>query len=409
MSAQRKIYRPVWESIQNALHEIFVNGRPADKVIQFQLKASRKWGSHDRRLFAEAVYDLVRWWRKLLFVCDVPWPAEDAWTAPDREVFARVAAAWCALHNVELDRTIIAPRITDVESRWSAGGIPRAVAQSIPDWLDAWGVEQLGSKWDEVLPVLNTVAPAYLRVNRLKTTPEKLLKELRGEKIEAEAAEGDALKLARRANVFLTKSFGAGHFEVQDLNSQKVAPLLAPEPGQRVIDACAGAGGKSLHLAALMSNKGKVIALDVSEKKLAQLRERATRAQATSIEVRPIESTKTIKRLKDSAERVLLDVPCSGMGVLRRNPDAKWKMKRAEIDGLIATQSEILSGYSGMCKPGGVLVYATCSIMPAENARQVEKFLSQNSTAWSLESEQALWPEKGGPDGFYMARLRRIN
>src|SRR6185437_557021 len=129
-------------------------------------------------------------------------------------------------------------------------------------------------------------------------------------------------------------SFAAGHFEVQDLNSQKVASLLSPEPGQRVIDACAGAGGKSLHLAALMGNKGKIIALDPSEKKLVQLRERSTRAQATSIEVRTIESAKTIKRLSESAERLLLDVPCSGLGVLRRNPDSKWKLKRADVEAL---------------------------------------------------------------------------
>jgi 16S rRNA (cytosine967-C5)-methyltransferase len=179
------------------------------------------------------------------------------------------------------------------------------------------------------------------------------------------------------------------------------------EAGQRVIDACAGAGGKSLHMASLMQNKGKVIALDVLEKKLDSLRERSTRAGATIIETRLIESTKVIKRLAESSDRVLLDVPCSGMGVLRRNPDAKWKLTPEEITHLNNLQAEILSGYSKMCRPGATLMYATCSMMPSENLKQVEKFLSQNDSRFSLEKEETLWPEVGGPDGFYFARLKR--
>jgi 16S rRNA (cytosine967-C5)-methyltransferase len=408
MKPHATLYRPLWEGIQSALAEIFANGRPADKVIQFQLKANRKWGSHDRRLFAEAVYDLVRWWRKLLHVCGVDWPAEDGWSKADREVFALAIAAWCRLHDVELDRAIsVSKPPANLEHRWRNPDLPRAVAQSIPNWLDDFGAEQLGARWDEILPVLNTVAPVYLRANRLQITPEKLEAELRAEKVELEAGESDSLKLTRRANVFLTKSFTAGHFEVQDLHSQRVVSLLNPQPGQRVIDACAGAGGKSLHLASLMGNKGKIIALDVSDKKLEQLRERSTRARATSIETRVIEGTKTIKRLHDSAERVLLDVPCSGLGVLRRNPDAKWKLKRAEIDALLLSQAEILASYSCMCKSGGLMVYATCSIMPAENEHQIARFLSQNNSEWKLESEKTLFPEVNGGDGFYLASLRR--
>jgi 16S rRNA (cytosine967-C5)-methyltransferase len=411
----RVLYRPLWEGMQRSLHDIFVSGYAADKVIQHQLKANRKWGSHDRRLFAEGVYELTRWWRRLLWVCDVAWPEGDRWTLDDPEVFARATEAWCLIQGqdagepVELDRTI--PRCglkrEDVLARWQNPSLPRAVRESIPNALDAWGASELGTRWDEVLPILNSSAPVFLRANTLRTSAAKLVQALGRERLEAEAIAADAIRLKRRGNVFLTEAFKRGLFEVQDWSSQQVAPELQLEPGLRLIDACAGAGGKTLHAAALMRNKGKIIALDVSEKKLNNLRERATRAGATSIEVRHIEGTKTIKRLVDSADRLLLDVPCTGVGVWRRNPDSRWQLTREEIERLRTLQGEILSGYSAMCKSGGVMVYATCSIMPSENRAQVDRFLSQTGTAWRLEEERTLWPERDAADGFYWARLRR--
>ena len=172
---------------------------------------------------------------------------------------------------------------------------------------------------------------------------------------------------------------------MQDLGSQKIGPFLKIEPGQRVIDACAGAGGKSLHLACLMKNKGKIIALDIYDRKLDELRTRAKRNGVDIIETRLIENTKVIKRLEKAADRVLLDVPCSGLGVLRRNPDKKWKVNGADIDRLTELQWQILTGYSDMTKPGGYLVYATCSLLPSENERQVQRFMSERGTDWELE------------------------
>lgn len=404
------MYRPLWEAVQSSLKDIFVEGWPADKVIQRQLKSNRKWGSHDRRLYAEAVYDLVRWWRRLLYSVEIPWPKEDRWSDGDRAVFIRVIEAWCLIHNVGLDEA--APQVGLDERRvlslWDDAHMSRAVRESIPDWIDALGEEQLGARWDKVLPALNGTAPVYLRANRLRTTVEKLVKILAQEKLEVEYVGGDCIKLLKRSNVSLTQAFKSGMFEVQDYHSQHVAPQVQAEPGQRVVDACAGAGGKSLHLASLMGNKGKIISLDVGEKKLDQLRLRATRAGASLIEARLIESSKTIKRLAESADRVLLDVPCSGFGIFRRNPDSKWKLTAQSLQELQTTQSEILRSYSNICKPGGILVYATCSLLPSENERQVEKFLSQNETKWKLEHQETLWPEAGGADGFYLARLRRL-
>lgn len=395
--------------MNQSLRDIFVEGWYADKVIHRQLKANRKWGSQDRKLFAEALYDIVRWWRRLLFACEVAWPENDQWKSADSAAYALAIEAWCQMHDVELGKNIprALPKISSFESRYNDRNLPRAVRESIPDWMDRWGSEELGERWDKLLPALNSIAPVYLRANRLKTTAQQLQQKLAQEKVECEIVAGDTLKLKQRLNVFITKAFRDGLFEVQDFHSQRVAIEFGVEPGQRVIDACAGAGGKSLHLASLMQNKGKVIALDVLEKKLEALRERSTRAGATIIETRLIDSTKVIKRLAESSDRVLLDVPCSGMGVLRRNPDAKWKLKPEEISHLNGLQAEILRSYSKICRPGATLMYATCSMMPSENIKQVEKFLSQSETGFSLEKQETLWPEAGGPDGFFYARLNR--
>lgn len=407
----RILYSPVWEGLQRSLVDIFIAGFPADKVIQRQLKLNKKWGSHDRRLFAESLYDMVRWWRKLLYICDVQWPSEDRWSNPDPKVFAAVTAAWCYLNQVELGKNISHSNfdIKTAAEKWSDTSLPRAVRESIPNWLDEWIYSQLGEKWNDLVTILNTVAPVYLRTNRLKISPEQLIAKLSAEKISAEIVEGDVIRLKARTNVFLSKSFHAGYFEVQDQSSQMVAPVLGVQPGERVIDACAGAGGKTLHLAALMGNKGRVLAMDVEDKKLESLRERAKRAGATSIETRLISSTKVIKRLHESADRILLDAPCSGLGVWRRNPDGRWKFTREDAERLKSTQRDILQNYSRMVKPGGTMVYATCSILPEENERQIESFLSQSSSVFKLEMQETLWPKLNGPDGFFLARLTRVS
>jgi 16S rRNA (cytosine967-C5)-methyltransferase len=206
--------------------------------------------------------------------------------------------------------------------------------------------------------------------------------------------------------VFITKAFNAGLFEMQDRASQRSAAILAPLPGERVIDACAGAGGKTLHLAALMKNQGKIIAMDITERKLEELKKRARRSQISCIETRTIDSSKVIKRLDASADKLLLDVPCSGLGVLRRNPDSKWKLTAEKISAVEKTQAEILRQYSRMVKPSGKMVYATCSILPSENERQVESFLAENK-GWILEERHRNDPDLGMGDGFFAATLKR--
>jgi 16S rRNA (cytosine967-C5)-methyltransferase len=271
------------------------------------------------------------------------------------------------------------------------------------------GTQELPEHWEKTLHWLNRPAQVVLRTNRLRTNPLELQKALQAEMVEAQLLpNSDALVLNVRKNVFQTTIFKKGWFELQDYSSQLVAPLLAPEPGMRVVDACAGGGGKTLHLAALMQNRGSIIALDTHAWKLDELRNRARRAGASNIETRPIESRKTIKRLYGTADRLLLDVPCSGLGILRRNPDAKWKLQPAQIEQLRATQQEILQAYSPITKPGGRMVYATCSILPSENQQQITRFLaSEAGKDFKLLEEKRILPQDDGFDGFYMALLSR--
>jgi 16S rRNA (cytosine967-C5)-methyltransferase len=281
----------------------------------------------------------------------------------------------------------------------------------VPDWLDELGARELGEEvWSREIREQNQLAKVVLRVNTLKIDPAKLRAMLMDENIETDFLEGrpDALVLRERANVFLTDAFKEGLFEVQDGNSQLVAPLLDVSPGMRVVDACAGAGGKTLHLAALMENKGQLIAMDLYENKLRELKMRARRDGAFNIEYRVIESSKTIKKLHEKADRVLIDAPCSGLGVLKRNPDAKWKLQPEFLDSIRATQAEILENYSRMVKPGGKLVYATCSILPSENQEQVKRFLTTDAGKnFTFVKDSAMLASDTGFDGFYMALLQR--
>jgi 16S rRNA (cytosine967-C5)-methyltransferase len=285
----------------------------------------------------------------------------------------------------------------------------RRILQSIPDWMDEVGVTSMGEDtWTQELVALNQPASMVLRVNTLKIGTIGLKKELAavGWNTLETSLTPDALVSERRGNIFATEAFKKGYFEVQDAGSQCIAPYLDVEPGMRVIDACAGAGGKTLQLACLMQNKGKIIAMDTEEWKLEELKKRAKRNGIHIIETRLIDSTKTIKRLHDSADRLLLDVPCSGMGVLRRNPDSKWKLNPTFLTEVQQLQQRIIRDYSKMLRSDGKMVYATCSIIPNENENQVAHFLKENET-FSLLKERKISPAQHGFDGFYMALLHK--
>ena len=404
------LHRVVISEIIFALGEIFIRRSHADKVIERGFKIHRKWGARDRRLFAESVYDIVRWWRWLWHLAGLPDDLCLKTEAVDEARLWRVwAAYWIDRHQeVPPFPETLMVTAANVRERKEATVAP-AIRAALPDWLYDLGSSELGGAWPAMVEALNQTAPVDLRVNTLKTTLRDLQHEFHQLGIEAKPVQGiaDALRLRERKNLFTTALFKDGMFELQDAASQRIAPFLQAEPGMRVVDACAGAGGKTLHLAALMQNKGRIISLDIHQWKLDELKRRSRRNGAGIIETRLIEDTRTIKRLARSADRVLLDVPCSGLGVLRRNPDTKWKLSVEELARLRDVQREILESHSRMVKPGGKLVYATCSILPEENEKQVRAFMEKNSDAWTLEEEMSLRPGDDDGDGFYAARLVR--
>ena len=401
-----RLHRNLVFAVVDALNFIFNEGEYADKVVEKVLKYDKRWGARDRGFIAETTYEMVRWKRLYAEIAEVKAP----YTRP--KLF-RMFAVWAVLRGITLpDWKQIEPVPTRrIKGRFDELSKIRKFKESIPDWLDELGAKALGdAKWTKEIEALNKTATVVLRTNTLQTTKEKLRKALLEEDINIETVKNhnDALQLVERANVFRTETFKKGWFEVQDASSQLVAPYLDVRPGQRVVDACAGAGGKTLHLAALMENKGQLIALDIYENKLKELKRRAKRNRAHNVETRHINTTKVIKKLHASADRVLIDAPCTGLGVLRRNPDAKWKLQPDFLDRVISTQKQLLKDYSKMVKPGGKLVYATCSILPQENKEQVTHFLnSEEGKDFSLEKDNNIYASSSGFDGFYMALLVR--
>jgi 16S rRNA (cytosine967-C5)-methyltransferase len=400
-----KLHRNLVFATIDALHLIFNENKQADKVLKNILKRDKRWGSRDRSFIAETTYDIVRWKRLYAKIAEVSEPF-------DRGNLFRLFCVWATLKGIHLPdwKQFEDTPTRKIKGRFDELSRIRKYRESIPDWLDELGMNELGDRWEKELHHLNRLADVILRTNTLKSTIDHLESHLNGLEIETERIKGlpQALKLKERSNVFVTDAFKKGWFEVQDASSQKVAQLLDPKPGMRIIDACAGAGGKCLHIASLMENKGQVIALDIYDHKLSELRKRAKRNGAFNMETRLIQSTKTIKKLHNSADKVLIDAPCSGLGVLKRNPDSKWKLQPDFMPRIQKLQSELLDSYSKMVKPNGQLLYATCSILPSENDQQVKSFLNRETgKSFVLVKEEHLWPSETGFDGFYMALLQR--
>ena len=402
-----RLHRNLVFTVIDSLIMIFNEGEYADKVVAKALKKDPRWGSKDRKFVAETIYEIVRWKRLYAEIAEVKetYTRDDIW---------RIFAVWAVLRGITLPdwKYFEGTPVRRIKGKFDELSKTRKIRESIPDWIDELGVKELGEEvWTKEIAAQNQQAQVILRVNTLKTTKKQLHAALMDQDIETyfDDKYPDALILKERANVFMTQQFKDGWFEVQDASSQKVAPLLDPKPGMRVVDACAGAGGKTLHIAAMMENKGQIIAMDLYESKQKQLKIRARRNAAFNIEYRIIDSTKVIKKLHDKADRVLIDAPCSGLGVLKRNPDSKWKLKPEFIEEIKRTQEEVLNNYSKMVKVGGKLVYATCSVLPSENEKQVEKFLATDfGKNFKMIKDEKVLAHQSGFDGFYMCLMERV-
>jgi 16S rRNA (cytosine967-C5)-methyltransferase len=399
-----RLHRNLVVAVIKVLDGTFNQNFYADKTIEKILKSDKRWGSRDRGFIAETSYEIIRWKRLYSQISETksPYKYGELW---------KVFSVWAVLKGIQLPnwKEFENTPTRRIKGKFDSLVKIRKFRESIPDWLDKTGCDELGeNRWTSELSALNEKANVIIRANSLKINVNDLRKELQKEDIQVEKINGfpEALKLRERKNLFKTKAFQNGYFELQDASSQLVAPFLKAEKGMKICDVCAGAGGKTLHLSAITENKGQIIAMDIFKNKLFELKRRAKRNNAFNIETRLIENNKSIKRLHGKIDRLLIDAPCSGLGVLRRNPDSKWKLSQNFLDKIKDTQQEILKRYSPMLKENGKLVYATCSILPSENELQIKKFLkTEQGKKFKVEDEKKISPAQSGFDGFYMARL----
>ncbi len=386
-------------TIVSILENVLLENKFADKVIEKAFKENTKRRNPDRQFIAQTTYGIIRNYRFLYTIAKC-----------EKDNFWKILGAWLMLNKTPMPRWEEFGKLNsnNIAKHAKEARTIRKYRESLPDWLDELGEKELGTGWDNEIKALNEEPTVVLRVNTLKTTKEDLIETLREERVDTKTDEGfpDALILPRWKNAFRLQAFKDGLFESQDAASQEVARYLEVSPGMRVIDACAGTGGKTLHLAALMNNKGRIIAMDTEEWKLNELKLRARRCGVSNLELKTIDSSKVIKRQANTADRLLLDVPCSGLGVLRRNPDAKWKLTPEYLEKLHALQAKIIIDYSVLLKKDGLMVYSTCSILPSENQHQVERFLKEHSN-FKLIREKTILPSEGF-DGFYMALIKKI-
>jgi len=390
-----KMHRILAEAAAGITKSVFREHKVLDHALAAAFEENPKWGKRDRGFIAETVFEVVRWRRVLGFLAD------------SEEANAMCAAQWVRM-GYDIPEWWTFKGLTADEMRAREAELaaqPRAIRESIPDWLDEVGAAELGAAWDAEIAALNQRAPVYLRVNTLKTTRAKAIEWLASHNVLVSEVPGlpDALVLGPHKS--LPKALRAdGRLEIQDAGSQLIAPCVDPQPGERIIDACSGAGGKALHLAALMGNDGRVFGMDVDTQKLAELERRAKRAGATCLKSKPILATTPVD-FAHIADRLLIDAPCSGLGTLRRQPDLKWRLKPAQLERVRAIQKELLVSYSAMLKPGGRLVYATCSILPSENHAAVASLLERGG--FTLVEERPISPAAMGYDGFYAAVLAK--
>ncbi|HEY1585716.1 MAG TPA: hypothetical protein VGH63_08505 [Polyangia bacterium] len=405
----------------------------APGVIARSFRGARELRSVERRFVGEAVYGMIRWRRRLGFAIGsehaTPLAMYLVWLAgeftangtvdPQVETELRVAGIDPA-RVADVDKRIAA--IADESERL-------AVAQSYPTWLVARLVAERGrDDAEKLLAAMNKRAPLTARANRLKNSPEDLEQFLEDEGIESRPSPlaPDGLELVTHVNAYGLTAFKDGRFELQDAGSQAIAELTAPPPRGVVVDACAGAGGKTLALGALLGNRGRLTAFDVSDDKLEELRTRARRAGLTNVRALVVDDkipSSEELALHGRADRVLLDVPCSGLGTLRRNPEARWRLQPSDLDELPPLQRAILERYAPLVAPGGRLIYATCTVDAAENDAVVDAFLAAHPEFVPVAAKEILGraraeqigdglrlrllPHVHDTDGFFGAVMRR--
>ena len=399
-----------------ALAELLKFARPADQALSAYFRSHRNLGQHDRAFIAETVFAVLRRKRSLEAAAGSAAPRDLVIAALVR-VFGLAGRAFEA---ASADDAALAARLKAAPSPQLAA----AVQADLPDWLwqrlaAEYGAEEAAA----IAQGLLSPAPLDLRVNLAKLSREAALARL-GLEAAATPLSPAGIRLKGKPQINRHPLFLDGSVEVQDEGSQLLAYLLAPRRGEMVADFCAGAGGKTLAISMLMHGAGRVYAMDVSAKRLRELAPRAARAGISNVHTIVLsgEGDVRAKRLTGKLDRVLVDAPCSGFGTLRRNPDLKWRHDARAVSELAAKQLRILNAAAKLLKPGGRLVYATCSILAEENEAVAERFAAAHPEYKPLSCKELLaaqrivvdtgerlrlWPHRHATDGFFAAAFER--
>jgi 16S rRNA (cytosine967-C5)-methyltransferase len=404
----------------SALARVLTFEYPADAVLSRYFRDRHALGQHDRAFVAEAVFGVLR--RKLLLDHLAP-------QATPRQLVLLWLARVAGFSSREL-----AALCTADEKQWldaTRAQAPAATPLSVEADLPQWVIDRLLPQHDEAFirglgRALQEPAPLDLRVNTLRATRDAVLATLNADGIEAAPTPWSPIGVRLKGRPSLNRHplFTSGAVEVQDEGSQLLGYLLAPRRSDLVVDFCAGAGGKTLMLGALMNSQGRIYAFDVSEKRLSKLKPRLKRSGLSNLHPLVIahENDTKVKRLAGKIDRVLVDAPCSGLGTLRRNPDLKFRQSPQSVAELVAKQTAILNAAARLVKPGGRLVYATCSLLAEENQRIIAAFLAahpqfnalncgellqRQGIAVDCGKEMQLWPHLHRTDGFFAAALER--
>ena len=401
-----KIHRNIALGVVEGLRQILEKKQALRPSLSQLLKQNRRWGSRDRRQLGEAVLDCIRWKRTYAYLGNLDSQSE--------YFFWELLGIWM------LTKEMILPEWEELSSIKELNiSIPlnlettdRKIRTSLPDWLDVLGIENYGETiWEKESQSFNTPAALVLRNNTLKQDSLSLKEQLEKDFTIKSTEVTDipqALVLDKHYKLNQNPLYLNGAFEIQDANSQRVAHWVNPQSNHLIVDACAGSGGKSLHMAALMKNQGRIFALDPHPIKLDQLKIRAKRNGISNIQTLDTHTPDFFNQQQDTADVVLIDAPCSGLGVLRRNPAAKWHMNPEKIKKVELLQRDILQKNAPLVKKGGALVYATCSIFPNENQYQIKHFLESDlGSEFELIKEKTYLTHQTGFDGFYLARLEK--
>ena len=439
-----QVERPVREDLARAaslecLGAILQERHLADRVLERVLRRETRLYSNERRAVAERVYAVLRRRATLDFAIGKALGHGAAQLTSVERDTVRLAGARLlegepraqveATAGLRVKEREVLAVLEDLPAALAGlSDVERVAVQgSVPPFLAELLYAQLGlDQALELLAALNVRGPLTGRANLLAGSRDALMKQLAREGVRAEVGKYSpwAVHLETRVNAFSLASFQSGLFELQDEGSQLLALLVGAEPGEQVVDACAGAGGKSLALAAMMQNQGELHALDVDAPRLDDLKPRARRAGVSIIRARQIpgdaHADVALGDLVGRADRVLVDAPCSGLGALRRNPDARWRLHPDDFARFAALQKTLLERFARLVKPGGLLVYATCSLAREENegvaeqaslpgfSRQpVSELLGPLAPALGVERDLRLWPHRHGTDGFFAAAFRR--